>query len=393
MTLAEYCKYIRNPLAEAKMRVVTVRPAESWTALRRLYQERGDVEVRLSDLVRESAWLPMPDEVFERVWDATTTQVANGKSVVLLGMSGYLALLTDENKRAAVSALREWVDGASGRDSVCLLRGDYGTKTVLKEVFVNPRYRQGKQLIEIDPDPVGPQSASIRSIRSADSPEPWGGSQGRTEVMLVGADLAAYIPEACDTFQKYLRHTEEHPHDNSSRRIVVASEGRELAGLSAEVRQIVSLRDFARVFYRVDDAALSEDALRWLCGRGKEGAEENLAETLRGCSFQEVKSQSACCACLTHARVRNAKRFIGCSSRWHPAEVTLSMSRSKKGLPLATSGRHTWLALRIAWMMRWYSLWNAGMPYRERTQSYPASISSCSLRVAKGNPRRGSPRG
>jgi len=273
MTLAEYCEYIRNPIAEAKMRVLTMPPGESWTALRRFCQERGDVEIRLSDLVRERAWLPMPDEVFERVRDAMTAQVVSGKSVVLLGMPGYLSLLTDENKRAAVSALRELVDGSSGGDSVCLLRGDDSTKAILKDVFANPRYRQGKQLIEIDPETA--------------APEPGNGSAGRTEVMLVGADFAAYIPEACDTFQKYLRYTEEHPNDESVRRIVVASEGRELAGLSAEVRQVVCLRDFARVFYDVDDAGLSEDALRWLCGLGKEGAEDKILERLKRLFFPE----------------------------------------------------------------------------------------------------------
>ena len=87
--------------------------------------------------------------------------------VVLLGLPGYLALLTDENKRAAVAALREWVDGVSGLDAVCLLRSDDGTKVILKDVFANPRYRQGKQLIEIDAEQVMPQFASIRSARCA----------------------------------------------------------------------------------------------------------------------------------------------------------------------------------------------------------------------------------
>jgi hypothetical protein len=285
MTLAEYCEYMRNPLAEAKMRVVTVPPGESWTALRRFCRERGDVELRLSDLVTESSWLPMPDEVFERVRDAMTAEVTSDKSVVLLGMPGYLALLTDANKRAAVSALREWVDDSSGRNSLCLLRDDDSTKAMLKEVFANPRYRQGKQLIGIDPEPIKPQFASSRSKQSTDTSEPENESLGRTEVMLVGTDLAAYIPEACDTFQKYLRYTEEHFNDNSVRRIVVASEGRELAGLNAEVQQIVRLRDFARVFYDIDDAGLSQDALRWLCGRGKEGAGNKLSAMLKRLLF------------------------------------------------------------------------------------------------------------
>lgn len=270
MTLNEYCEYIRNPLAEAKARVVIVPLGESWTALRRFCQERGDFEVRLSDLVRESAWLPMPDEVIGQVRDAMTAPETSGKALVLLGMPGYLALLTDENKRAAISALREWADNTSGREVVCFLRSDDSTASLLKDVFANPRYRQGKQLIEIDAEQVVPQFKA-----------------GHTEVMLVGDDLASFIPEACDTFQKYLRYTEEHPDDSSIRRIVVASEGRELAGLSAEVRQVVCLRDFARVFYDVVDAGLSEDVLRWMCERGKEGAGKTLSETLKTLFFAE----------------------------------------------------------------------------------------------------------
>ncbi len=277
MTPLEFCEYIKNPLAEAKARVVIVPPGESWTALRRFCQDRGDFELRLSDVVKESAWLPMPDEVFQRVYEAMTAQEAIGKAVVLLGLPGYLALLTDENKRAAIVALREWVDGLSGREAVCFLRSDDGTGLILKDVFANPRYRQGKQLIAIDVEHIVSQAASEEAKRIT----------GRTEVMIVEDALESFIPEVCDTFQKYLRYTEEHPNDSSFRRIVVASKGRELAGLSAEVRQVVCLRDFARVFYNVEDAGLSEDALRWMCEWGKKGAGKTLSETLKKLFFPE----------------------------------------------------------------------------------------------------------
>ncbi len=277
MTLSEYCEYIRNPLAEPKARVVIVPSGESWTALRRFYRERGDVELRLSDLVREGAWLPMPDEVFGRVYNEMSAQRTTGKALVLLGMPGYLALLTNENRRAAIVALRERVDGASGREAVCLLQSDDATGLILRDVFANPRYRQGKQLIEIVTDQIVSRGASKEAERNP----------GRTEVMLVGNDLASFIPEECDTFQKYLRYTEEHPNDSSVRRIVVTSEGRELAGLNAEVLQVVCLRDFVRVFYDAEDAGLSEEALRWICERGKEGAGKTLPETLKTMFFPE----------------------------------------------------------------------------------------------------------
>jgi hypothetical protein len=270
MTLNEYCEYVNDPPAGARARVVIVPPGESWTALRRFCQKRGDVELRLSDLVREGAWLPMPDEVFGRVYSAMMPQDGNCKAFVLLGMPGYLALLTEENKRAAIVALRKWVDGGTEREAVCFLRCDDEMRSIIKEVFANPRYRQGRQVIEIDAEQVVPQF-----------------NRGRTEVTLVGDDLASFIPETCDTFQRYLRYIEEHPYDNAVRRIVVASEGRKLAGLSAEVRQVVCLREFARVFYDVVDAGLTYNALRWMCERGKENVNKTLSETLKTLFFPE----------------------------------------------------------------------------------------------------------
>ena len=270
MLLKKYIEYIKDPLAEAKARVVIVSPDESWTALRCFYQELGCVELRMSDLVTEDAWLPMPDEIFNRVRDAMEAQSSCGKAVVLLGMPGYLALLTSENKQAAIIALREWMEGAFRQEAVCFLNSNDSVGLIIKEVFSNPRYRQGKQLIEIDAEQIEPKY-----------------SERRTEVMLVGDDLASFIPEGYDTFQKYLRYTEEHPDDNSARRIVVASEGRELAGLSAEVKQVVCLRDFARLFFAVEDEDLSEDALRWICEQGKESEDESLVEMLKKHFFPE----------------------------------------------------------------------------------------------------------
>jgi|GEM_PF-986129 len=287
MTLNEYCEYIKNPLAEAKVRVVTVPPGENWTKLRRFYRKHGAIELRLSNLVMENAWLPMPDEVFRRMREAMTAQATKGKTLVLLGMPGYLALLTDENKRAAIVALREWMDGESGLEAVCFLLSNDGTESILKDVFPNPRYSQGKHLIEIDEENVLPQFVPNQSADLTVVPEQTAKITGSTEVMLVGDDLASFIPEACETFQKYLQYTEEHPNDSTVRRIVVASDGRELAGLNAEVQQVVCLWDFARVFYGVKDVGLSEDALRWMCGRGKEGTGKTLSETLKTLFFPE----------------------------------------------------------------------------------------------------------
>lgn len=271
MTPEEYCEYICNPIAEPKTRVVIVSQSENWTSLRRFYQERGSYELRLSDLVKEEAWLPMPDEVFARVREAVTAKPSSANGVLILGLSGYLALLTDENKREAIAALREFMDSTSKHEVVFLLRFDSGTKFHLKDQFTNPRYRQGKQLIEINFENTIPNHEE----------------EALTEVTLVGEDFVAYIPEGCETFSKYLRYTEEHPFDSGTRRIVVASKGRELAGLSAEVLQIVCLREFARIFHEVDDVGLSEKTILWMCKLGKECVGKKLIETLKMRFFQD----------------------------------------------------------------------------------------------------------
>ena len=85
MTLNEYIEYINNDLADAKARVVILPPGEGWTKLRLFCQERGDIELRLSDFVKENAWLPMPDEVFERVRETIKAQGESDKALDLLG--------------------------------------------------------------------------------------------------------------------------------------------------------------------------------------------------------------------------------------------------------------------------------------------------------------------
>lgn len=251
--------------------MILVPPGENWTALRLFYQERGGVEVRLSDLVKETAWLPMPNEIFDRIRNAMTAKAAIGNAVVLIGMSGYLALLTNENKRAAIYALREWVDGTHEREVACCLRGDDDMKLLLNEIFTNPRYRQGKQLIELCVETVV-QEESRKNIE-------------RAEVMLLGDDLISFIPEECYSFQKYLQYTEEHPNDASFRRIVVASKGQKLPGLSAEVHQVVSLRDFAQVFYGIENIDLTEDTLQWICRKGTKNDGRTVIEKLKTMFF------------------------------------------------------------------------------------------------------------
>jgi len=273
MMLNDYIDYIKNPLAEKKPKVVIVPPGETLSSLHRFLKERGNREIRLSDLVSEDAWLPMPSEVFERICVAMDVNSMADEPSMLLGLSGYLGLLTDENKRTAIFALREWIDGSVGRNTVCILLSDDSIKLIIKDVFSNPRYKLGKQLIEIIDAQVEPQVTVLTP-----------------KVILVGEKLVDYIPEECDTFQKYLRHVEDYPKSDSIRRIVVASE-KQLPGLNVEVRQLVTLVDFIYEIYAVDGAGLSENALRWMCELAKKNvAGKTMSEILKRSYFSERES-------------------------------------------------------------------------------------------------------
>lgn len=272
MTLKEYVEYIRNPLTEAKSRVVIVPPGERLTTIHRLLKESGCSVLRLSDLVTEDAWLPMPHELFERISDVIKKRIGDGIPLILLGFTGYLALLSDEKKRAAIFALREWIDSTIGNEIVCLLHDGFNISSIIKDVFKNPRYRQGRQLIVIKPDSDAHQfTASC------------------TEVIIVGASLVTLIPGGCDSLHNYLRYVEDYSNDSSIQRIVVASE-KPLSGLSSEVQQLVCLQDVARVFYDVKDPDLSEEALHWICVLAKEkSAQKTLPEILKSIFFPDVE--------------------------------------------------------------------------------------------------------
>jgi hypothetical protein len=94
------------------------------------------------------------------------------------------------------------------------------------------------------------------------------------EILLVGSEWLAFLPSRSETIQAFLKGVEDRPNSMGDNRIVVESDGHRLAGVSADVRQVMDLRDFAQTFHGIDDPGLADDALRRLMqlGMGAEGA-------------------------------------------------------------------------------------------------------------------------
>lgn len=241
MNLQNCCEYLKE--AAAKTRLVMVPSSILLTKLRRFYHDHNIPELRLSDYVYEDAWLPMPDEVFVRIRQAAHDDML----CTVLGVSGYLSLLTNDHQRNVAAILRRWVDDADAPPATFLLYGGEREFALFNDVFTNPRYRLGKQIIQVDKEGQSTDTAA-----------------GRTEIMLVGQRWREFIPQHYDTFQSFLRTVEDQPNAHDHHRIAVASDRKQLAGIHAEVRQIMTLQEFAKEFYDVDDPSLSDDALNWI---------------------------------------------------------------------------------------------------------------------------------
>lgn len=248
MKLNEFFAYLADPATQTRTRVVLL-PPDNWTNVQQVLRERGCSEVRLSEVVTENAWLPTPDEVFGRIRE----------SGVLLGLDGYLALLDEQGRRHAMEAVKRWVDDDTAPPLTVLMKNSVTNRTLVRDVFNNPRYCMGRLVIKV----IGREDT---------------GSETCSEIVLVGDEWKEFLPQQTETFQSFLHQSEERAYAQGSIRIVVQSEGRRLAGVSAEVRQVTNLRDFADTFYRISEAWLSDEALKWLM-REKQ-AERNIFATL-----------------------------------------------------------------------------------------------------------------
>ena len=159
-------------------------------------------------------------------------------------------------------------------------------------------------------------------------------------------------------------------------------------GSAPRCMQVVCLRDFARVFYDVVDAGLSEDVLRWMCERGKEGAGKTLSETLKTLFFPEGEVAKRVLRVFDRCKGAEREAVLWLVKHVASKGSYLECVARQEGFLSATSAPHTSRARRIAWMNRWCMLANAGMLYGKRTLECPTRTSGSSSRDARANPRR-----
>lgn len=253
MTVGRFCERIRSSRDERlRSRVLAIREYSDYEAVKRAYGE--DVVVGwIHDFVDANAFVPMPQRVFADLDDWYATMCARGRIPVVVGLDAYLPLLDEMQVREAFELLGGCLmDVSGGRTAVFVLWGNWERQ--MRDAFRHPSIWSTGAVVAI-----GDGGAEDDAEDGA-----------KVGVSFVCEKFASRLHPCHKSLKEYLHECErkwgrlDDVSNGENVRIAVRFGGeRAFPGISREVRQCFSLRDFLR-----DHCGLSLDvsdgALRWI---------------------------------------------------------------------------------------------------------------------------------
>jgi hypothetical protein len=241
LTVHDYTAFILNQSTNQHLTRVLVAPnTEIAHQLLHFHIERGMDVVRVCDCIqqKETTWLPMPDEIFGRI-DESVRQL-NGEAVVV-GLDAYLALIENQYVQTAFARLRQLMD-KEDYSAVFIVTGIWLNN--IWKIFKNPKYEAGRKVIFFTGD------TEIAG--------------GPPNVILVGKEWAKLKPPVCESFKDYLLNIGDFTTTTvNTVTIGLPLHEQPIAGLNPAIKQIVTLADYMRSFYNVDDE-IPETVLQWI---------------------------------------------------------------------------------------------------------------------------------
>lgn len=260
LTIHDYTAFIlKQSPNQNSVRVLIAPNTEIAYQLLRFHIGYGADVVRVCDCIlrEETAWLPMPDEVFGRIDETIRQRNSNGHVAAVVGLDAYLALLNNQYVQTAFAKLHQLLD----KDDLCaffIMTGTWANE--IREVFENPKYESGRKIIFFD--------GVAENV-------------GMPSVVLVGEKWVKTKPPIRESFRDYLQHVGDFSvFDRNPVTIALPLHEQQIAGLNPTVKQVITLADFMRCFYNVDDE-LPETALQWILRQAQEGKSSNGLETVR----------------------------------------------------------------------------------------------------------------
>jgi len=193
-------------------------------------------------LSTENDFLPMPDLVISRLRQKCSAT----DSVVLTGLSPYLTLLNEEQRKALLNSLKDWIDDTNSSVIIVLCAQ---WENDLKNVFTHPRYRESKKLI------------FLKGAQTAPCILP--------NIALVDQKWIEINPPIYDAFVDYLRKSNDFPEENLESITIAMPLSKNLAGLNPSIEQIITLRELMRKFYNINDL-LKDSVLQFILSKAQE---------------------------------------------------------------------------------------------------------------------------
>lgn len=253
MTVGRFCERIRTSRDERlRSRILAIREYSDYEAVKRAYGE--DVVVGcIHDFVDANAFVPMPQRVFAELDDWCAMMRGRGRCPVVVGLDAYLSLLDEMRLREAFELLGACLmDASGGRAAVFVLWRNWERQ--MRDAFKHP---------------------SIWSTESVVAIGDGGGVDGVAEIAKVGVSFvwekfASRLHPCHKSLKEYLHECErkwgrlDDASDGDCVRVAVRFGGeRAFPGISPEVRQCFSLRDFLRDHCGLS-LEVSDGALRWI---------------------------------------------------------------------------------------------------------------------------------
>lgn len=256
-TIQEYIQYTSNPIAVVQSHIVIV-ARENIVELRCLAKQNR-TEIHLSDFIGEEAWLPSPQNIIERLSEQVHKCIDKGQATIVLGLSGYLDLLSEERQERTISHLRQWIDSFPQKNVLWLLEYDEGILRLCHKIFEKPCYKEGMRFFEIG------------ALVNVTLP---------TAITFITKKWAHLAPKTCKTFHSFLEDREACLASACTEDILIASD-EPLAGVRADIRQLTTLHDLAYSLYGIRGDNLSEDAVLWICEQTQQSSGKGLFEELK----------------------------------------------------------------------------------------------------------------
>lgn len=256
-TIQEYIQYTSNPIAVVQSHIVII-GRENIVELRYLAKQNR-TEICLSDFIGEEAWLPSPQNIIKRLSEQAQKCIDKGQTIIVLGLSGYLDLLSEKRQEDTISYLRQWIDSFPQKNVLWLLEYNEDILRLCHKIFEKPYYKEGMRFFEIG------------ELENVSLP---------TAITFITKEWAQLAPKTCKTFHSFLEDREACLDNAHTEDIFIVSD-EPLAGVHTDIRQLTTLRDVAHSLYNISNENLSEEAVLWICKQAPQSTGKCLVEELK----------------------------------------------------------------------------------------------------------------